>query len=407
MKVNCIYTNPNILIGKRPDETLSFLGRSLLTLGITFNSINIIQNSSEQILSCLKKDHADLTIIIGTDDSKENFKIKSALADHYKLSMERNLNAVKAVDNYFTYEKKSPVKDVENEYYMPKTAMCLDNAMSYLQGMAMFRDGIVVLVPDDLDSVKYLFNNSLFPIVTKEIKVAYDVTMLKLFGLPEREILNAIKEITSANPDILISTVSEDLETTLIIRYNMLIEKERINNFISDIYERLRKFIFTSDDVSLYQLALDLLTIGNKKLSIFETITGGNISSEFNKCNFKGDMITDGVVVNNQTTLLNSYNVNANIIKKHGLVSVESTYEIASAILEKRPDDTILVTCGDLQDESHTCFIAIGDADGIHVYKNTYSGNKDQVVKTISKCAVFYLVKKLKQNDLFFNKIYV
>jgi len=407
MKVNCIYTNPNILIGKRPDETLSFLGRSLLTLGITFNSINIIQNSSEQILSCLKKEHADLTIVIGTDDSKENFKIKSALADHYKLSMERNLNAVKAVDNYFTYEKKSPVKDVENEYYMPKTAMCLDNAMSYLQGMAMFRDGIVVLVPDDLDSVKYLFNNSLFPIVTKEIKVAYDVTMLKLFGLPEKEILNAIKDITAANPDILISTVSEDLETTLIIRYNMLIEKERINNFISDIYEKLRKFIFTSDDVSLYQLALDLLTIGNKKLSIFETITGGNVSSEFNKCNFKGDMITDGVVVNNQTTLLNSYNVNPNIIKKHGLVSVESTYEIASAILEKRPDDTILVTCGDLQDENHTCFIAIGDSDGIHVYKNTYAGNKDQVVKTISKCAVFYLVKKLKQNDLFFNKIYV
>lgn len=407
MKINCIYVNPNILIGKKPDDTLSFLGKSLLTLGITFNRVDIIQNSGEQILSCLKNDHADITIIIGTNDSKDNFNIKNTLADYYKLSMERNVNAVKAVENYFTYEKKSPVKNVENEYYMPKTAMCLDNAMSYLQGMAMFRDGIVVLVPDDLDSVKYLFNNSLFPIVTKEIKVAYDVTTLKLFGLPEKEILSAIKDITSQNQDILISTVSEDLETTLIIRYNMLIEKQRLNNFISDIYEKLRKFIYSDEDISLYQLALDLLTIGNKTLSIFETITGGNVSSEFNKCNSTGNIITQAQVIFNPNTLVEELGVNGAIIKNNGLVSVESTYEIASAILEKHPNDTVLVTCGDLQDPNHICFIAIGDIDGIHVYKNSYSGNKDQVVKTISKCSVFYLIKKLKQNDLFFNKIYV
>ena len=72
-----------------------------------------------------------------------------------------------------------------------------------------------------------------------------------------------------------------------------------------------------------------------------------------------------------------------------------------------KPNDVVLVTCGDIQDDKNVCYIAVGDNEGIHVYKNSYGGSKKQIVNTISKCAVFYLVKKLKQNDLFFNKIYV
>ena len=231
---------------------------------------------------------------------------------------------------------------------------------------------------------------------------------LKLFGIPEKEILNSLSDLINQNPDIIVSTLSENLETSLIIRYNMLIEKERINSFISSIYERLRKFIFTDEDTTLYQLALDLLTLHNSSITICETITGGNISSEFNKCvSPSKHLINQSIVFNNQTAVLNNTNCNPKIINTNGLASVESTYELASAILEKNNGGMVLVTCGDLEKDDHVCFIAVGDADGIHVYKNTCIGTRSQIVETVSKCAVFYLIKKLKQNDLFFNKIRV
>ena len=76
-------------------------------------------------------------------------------------------------------------------------------------------------------------------------------------------------------------------------------------------------------------------------------------------------------------------------------------------MLEKNNSGMVLVTCGDIDSENHICYIAVGDSDGIHVYKNTCLGTRDQIIETVSKCAVFYLIKKLKQNDLFFNKIRV
>lgn len=409
MICSCISVSENNLIGKSYNESVGFLAKSMFTMGVNLDSINTVHNNREQLLSCLKNaSKSDLILIVGTDNSKQNFEIKNTIADFLKLNMERNQSAVTAVENYITYSKKSHVKDIENEYYLPTSAMCLTNSMSHLQGCAIFRDKVIVFIPDDFESVKFLFNNSLFPIVTKELKVAYDSVTLKLFGIPERDILTSLSDLINANPDIIVSTLSENLETSLIIRYNLLIEKERINLFISTIYEKLRKFIFTDEDTSLYQLALDLLTLHNSSISILETITGGNITSEFNKCvsNSK-HLISQSLIINNELSAIKNLSCNPHIFKSSGFVSVESTYELASALLESRKSDLVLVTCGDIENNDHTCYIAVGDNDGIHVYKNTCIGTRQQMIETVSKCAVFYLIKKLKQNDLFFNKIRV
>lgn len=409
MICSCITLSESSLIGKSHNDSVGFLAKSMFTMGVTIDKVFTIHASREQLLSCLKLvEKSDLIIVIGTDNPKTNFDIKNAIADHLRLKMEKNDKAVRAVDNYFTYNKKAPVSDVENEYYLPSTAMCLTNSTSFLQGFATFRDNVIVYLPDDLDSVKFLYNNSLFPIVTKELKVAYDAMTLKLFGIPEKEILKNIRDLLNENPDIIVSTISENLETSLIIRYNMLIDKNRINQFISSIYERLRQYIFTDEDTSLYQLALDLLTLHNSSITICETITGGNILSEFNKCiSPSKHLINGGLVLSSQNAVLSNIKCNPQIIKTHGLTSAESIYEIASSLIEQNNNGLVLVTCGDLEKKDNVCFIAVGDSDGIHIYRNTCIGTREQIVETISKCAVFYLIKKLKQNDLFFNKIRV
>jgi nicotinamide mononucleotide (NMN) deamidase PncC len=139
-----------------------------------------------------------------------------------------------------------------------------------------------------------------------------------------------------------------------------------------------------------------------------ETVTGGHISSEFNKCTSPAKhLISQGLIINNPNQVASTLNCNPQVFSTSGFVSVESTYELASALLESRKSDLVLVTCGDIDSDSHVNYIAVGDSDGIHVYKNTCIGTKDQIIETVSKCAVFYLIKKLKQNDLFFNKIRV
>ena len=179
MICSCITLSENSLIGKSHNNAVGFLAKSMFTMGVIIDKVFTIHASREQLLSCLKMvEKSDLIIVIGTDNPKTNFEIKNAIADHLRLKMDRNDKAVRAVEDYFTYNKKMSVPNVENEFYLPSTAMCLTNSMSYLQGFATFRDNVIVYLPDDLESVKFLYNNSLFPIVTKELKVAYDAILV-------------------------------------------------------------------------------------------------------------------------------------------------------------------------------------------------------------------------------------
>lgn len=263
----------------------------------------------------------------------------------------------------------------------------------------------VVVISDDIARYEEEKVNVLLPSILEQ-SAQYQVTQIKLFGVAEKDIKTAVAQLIGESDEIDVYTFSDNLDTTLTLIF-FTTNQTLINGFIADVYDKLRKYIYSDTTTTLYRLALDLITIGNKNVSIVETITGGNIVSEFNKCCDANNLIKKSFVLSDENTLTTELGVNPNILKKYGLSSVECAYEVASAMLEKRPNDIVVVTCGKLTNGKNTCFIAIGDMDGIHVYKNSYIGSPERVVNTISKCAVFYLVKKLKQNDLFFNKIYV
>ena len=68
-------------------------------------------------------------------------------------------------------------------------------------------------------------------------------------------------------------------------------------------------------------------------------------------------------------------------------------------MLELSNADISVFVLGDTA-ESDICYMAIGDVDGIHVYKNKINDKSDNLIENISKTAIFYLIKKLKRNDL-------
>ena len=84
----------------------------------------------------------------------------------------------------------------------------------------------------------------------------------------------------------------------------------------------------------------------------------------------------------------------------YGKYSVNTVYELANAMLETKTGDLVLFVLGDKN--SDICYMAIGDFDGIHVYKNKINIKNLNLIGNLSKTALFYLIKKLKQNDLCF-----
>jgi hypothetical protein len=98
--------------------------------------------------------------------------------------------------------------------------------------------------------------------------------------------------------------------------------------------------------------------------------------------------------------MINDLKIDSKVIDQFGKYSVNTVYELANALLEKQSSDNVIFVLADKS--ADYCYIAVGDFDGIHVYKNKLNINQGNYIDTISKTATFYLIKKLKQNSLQF-----
>ena len=224
--------------------------------------------------------------------------------------------------------------------------------------------------------------------------------IIKTFGISEKNILSLID---NTSDDIIIRVIGTDLDLNVIIEYDNDLESSTRQNIISDIYEKLRNYIYTDDNLSIYELLINLLNVNNKTLSLAETITGGVITENLHKVENSNDAILLGINALQAEGLTKLLDLSTEQIKQNN--PVEIVYEMAAGVLEKSGSDLCLATYGTKSDQYS--YIAVGDMDGIHVYKSKCNAIGKGKQNIIAKSAIYYLIKKIKQNDLFFNQIVV
>ena len=142
------------------------------------------------------------------------------------------------------------------------------------------------------------------------------------------------------------------------------------------------------------------------KTLIAENCTAGRITKAICDCNDGAEFVNLGMVLTNQEAKTKNLKISPEIIKTYGMCSVEVAYEMATNLIELTSADVAVCTTElkSIGQNAYQTFIAVGDIDGIHVYKCSFSGEKKDVLNSITQTTIFYLIKKLKQKDLFFNQ---
>lgn len=409
MKVSCLCISNDLLLGKRQDKITAILAKKLLENGISFSRIYTINNNPEEIRKAIDILEEKIIFVIGDNLSVKNAHIKKAIAEICGVDMAESNIANLAVKNYFKKMNLPITYDSENEVYLPRNSRCLVNQDSVLQGFAIYKgDQLIIFIPDDLYSIVSYLDNSVLPMLFEKFNVFYDNITLKTFGICERDILSLLGDLLKNKYKINITTYPNGLETTIVIRYHKGLDQEIISQFLQRVYEKLSKFIYATEDMSLFSTVFNLLKLSKKKVAVAESISGGTIVSSLVKEN-KGisDYLVEGIVSYSNQSKTSRLKVSENILNTYTAVSVEVAYEMAAGLLETSGADIVVTTTGYAsKDEGHDAFayIAVGDMDGIHVYRNNFSGSREEVIESVTKTSMFYLIKKLKQNDLLFEK---
>lgn len=407
MRVSIITISNEILIGKKYDSIAMYLAKKLLESGITISKNIVIQNNPAQITETIKSIEDNDIIVIGESSSIRNANIKKAISSFYNEDLVLNNEFSNVVKNYYFKNNLPVLLEDENEYYVPASAKIIKNTCGALQGFYIQNQlKNIYFLPSDYNAIKQLYYTEFLPIISKGLDTIYENNVIKTFGICEEDILSILADVIKNKYKILITTFPKNLEVEILVRYNRQLNSDIVLQVMQTIYERLSKYIYADEDIKLENRAFELLKIYNKTLAIAETVSGGNIAENFISHNDNAtDYLKESMVCYSNSSKINRLKVSEGLLNSYTEKSVEIAYEMAAGLLETSGADVALVNAGSIKEfhdnsVTKTCFIAVGDIDGIHVYKNTFSGSREQIVDGLTKTSFFYLIKKLKQNDL-------
>ena len=173
------------------------------------------------------------------------------------------------------------------EAMLPKESIPLVDSNHYNNGF-MYKHGntYMVYLPENASFTADMYSTYILPLINDLVGLKKDYVVLKCFGILEKDIKSIIAEHFSNN-NINIQIRSDGLDNAIYIRYDTSIDNSVVQEIVSDICSKLSKFIYATEDTSLYDMALDLMHLRDKKIILAETITFGNITKRLSTRNEK------------------------------------------------------------------------------------------------------------------------
>lgn len=398
MKIACIGINNNLINSSEQIKIINFITKKLYEIGESVSLISYFDNNYNALKDIYNSKY-DMIFVIGTQSSIYNHNIKDNLARIFGDKLVNNEASYTALKYYCNVNNIVFSVQEETEVELPENSIPLCDKNYYYNGfMYHYNQSYTIYLPDILDFVETNYYQYILPLINDLISIKKEYVAFKCFGILEKDIRNILSEYMNSQ-DIDIQIISDNLDSAIYIRYDSNVNHSYIQNKISDICSVLNKYIYSTEDRDIYQVAVDMLKLQNKKIAISETITLGEVTQKLSLCN--PDIIAHSFVYNNYDNIISSTGIDKKVIDKFGKFSVNSVYELTNSILSNYNCDLGLFLLSDIN-KKDICYIAVGDLDGIHVYKNKLSGSTVQIIETLSKTAIFYLIKKLKQNDLHF-----
>lgn len=392
MKINIIVLSDSILMGKKQCPT--YIEQKCVQKGLFVNK-KMLFPSYQPDLEKILRDEFDCCNLILVED--EIARVNESLAALTQDVLQDNQKIKDTITDYYKFRNIPLEKKIAAQWNIPSHSRAIICEKSCYQGYMLKgeREDIIVLSLQNF--------RTLFDVVYDNIWITSSkCNILKTFGLSEANTAALIGEYVKNKDGIKVNFINNDLETDILIKGK---KQDVLEDYTKKIFSKVSKFVYAEDDVGLYSVAFRLLLANNLTVSFAESVTGGNLVGNFIKFNQGASkVLKQSFVVYSDQAKKDVLGVSDMTLRDKGAVSVETAYEMATGLLKKGCDIAVATTGYAGEDTSGEVYIAVGDKNEIHVYKNVFCMNRESAIENICKATNFYLIKKLRSNDFGFEK---
>ncbi|QKX05948.1 CinA family nicotinamide mononucleotide deamidase-related protein [Aquimarina sp. TRL1] len=412
MQAEIITIGDEILIGQIVDSNSSFIGRKLGEIGIDVAQITSISDQREHILTAMSAAAArvDVVLITGGLGPTKDDVTKATLCEFFQDSLQENEEVLAHIEMLFTTYLKKPTSELNRlQAMVPSQAIVLKNEYGTAPGMWMEKDGTVFIampgVPFEMENI--MLSGVLPRLQTKFERPFILHTTIQTYGIGESDLAIQLEDWEDNLPPFIKLAYLPQLGRVRLRLSARGTDQKRIEEAVAKEIASLQKLIGTSI-VSIGEDPIEkrigaLLKEKGYTLAAAESCTGGKVAHTISAVEGASAYFVGGIVSYATRSKTEVLGVEASLIERYSVTSIEVAERMALKAKEKFGSDYAIATTGnagpdkgDGDVEVGTIFLAVATPDGVSSKEVRFGKNRAQnVARAVNKSLemVFNLLK--------------
>ncbi len=416
MKVGILTIGNELTSGMTQDTNSSYIANEIKTEGWEIAAMMSVGDDESSIASGL--DYmlkiSEAVIVTGGLGPTADDITTASIAKACGLNLYTDRVILERIKERFEKRNLKWTENNAKQALFPEGAEIIDNPTGSACGFSLERgEKIVAVLPGVPGEMKWMITEGLIPVLRWKFKESEKTTIrttIKLFGLPESTIDEAIGQLDIDLPGVIIGFYPRFPEIHVVItsvntdRYavseNLEIVKMRIT-------ERLKKNIFACDYETMEGVVAKYLKSKSMTLAVAESCTGGLIADRLTNVPGSSDFFERGVVAYSNPSKIALLNVPQSTIDQNGAVSEETAVAMSEGIRKTSGTDIGLSTTGiagpaggTLQKPVGTVYIALTDGKRKACRKFLFRWNRKRIKEISAQWALEMLRRYLIGRDI-------
>lgn len=355
MRVELINTGTELLLGSTVNTHLSWLGENLFPLGLRIARQLAIPDGDiirEALLETLGR--ADIVIVTGGLGPTSDDITRELTAALLGLPLHEDAQVLAHIHAYLILRKREMNPHTRRQIMVPDGATVLHNEFGTAPGLYFKPQPVaaaggalsphIILLPGPPRELKPMFTNQVVPILQSitGASAARRMGNFKLAGLGETQVSTTVEEPLLSLGDIELGYCARPGE--VIVR--VIGTREQIAAAETIIAAAFPENYFTSKDVPIENVVVDLLTRMGQWVSVAESCTGGCVAHRITNVPGASSILNRSFVTYANEAKTELLGVPAELLAAHGAVSREVAAAMAAGCLAASGADHALALTG-------------------------------------------------------------
>lgn len=341
MKSTIISVGTELLFGQIVNTNTVYLSQELNHLGIDVLYHHTVGDNPKRLQDALEHAFMECDLIITTgglgptqDDLTKEIAAK-ALEDELVLHQP----SLDRIASYFQRVGRPMTENNKKQAYLPQRATIFENNAGTAPGFALEKGGkTIICLPGPPREMKTMFQEQTRPYLESKSPYVIYSKMLRIFGIGESAVEDALSDLISAQTDPTLATYAKEGEVALRItskRKDSMEAEAVVFQMISQVRERLGNSIYSLDDQELHQVVGEKLIREEISISCAESCTGGLFAATLVNVPGISRVLDRSLVTYSNEAKMEELGVHARTLDRFGAVSQETAEEMAEGLRKK------------------------------------------------------------------------